>query len=208
MNLVEKEKYEFIHTHKHGFGLGLRQINFIKSNQSEFSREFRKILLEEHVNSCLDIATGGGTVLEFAAEYVERAVGVDISEAAIDKVDPKFEKYVMSVCDMSSFADNSFDFVFFLDGLEHIPEEEENEAISECFRVAKQYVAFEIGCVPAADDKLLIKNGMTPLHINLKSPEKWSQLLTVYADHKGYKLRHFSTHCDNKSALIIFESDV
>jgi SAM-dependent methyltransferase len=207
MNLIEKQKYEFIHSHKHGFGLGLRQINFIKSDESEFCVEFRQILSREEVHSCLDIATGGGTVLDFAAEYVDRAVGIDISEAAIDKVNPKHEKYVMSVCDMRGFSDHSFDFVFFLDGLEHIPAEEEQKAMSECFRVASQFVAFEIGCVPAADDALLTSNGMSPLHINLKSPQEWCDLLTAVGIQHGFKLRHFSGHYDSKCALFIFEAN-
>ena len=66
------------------------------------------------------------------------AIGVDISEYAIENCDEKIKDYVYcgDICDLSMFKDKSFDILFAVDVLEHIKVPDLYKAIDECVRLS------------------------------------------------------------------------
>ena len=104
--------------------------------------------------------------------------GIDISPSAIGKVNPKYKTYIGS-CHKLPFKNNEFDVVYFLDGMEHIPTEIENESISESFRVSKNYVCHGIAMCSS------IRKGIE-LHVNIKTSEKWKEIIDSIAQKFGF----------------------
>lgn len=178
MNIVdkEKEKYEIVHSN-HEYGLGKRQVNDLKNLSYKFSSRFLE-LVKDSKNS-LDIACGGGTVMNYVNKFGCIPTGIDISSNAISKVNNEFNTFVGSCHDLP-FKNNTFDLVYFLDGMEHIPEDIEVDSIKEAFRVSKKYVCHAIAMGSS------IRNGVE-LHVNLKSQSEWRSLINSIATEFKYK---------------------
>ena len=81
----EKEKYQKVHTDDYQYGLGMRQVNDLLNENFDFSKRFNE--LAKKSKNALDIACGGGTVMDYVDTLGCKPSGIDISEAAIKKVD-------------------------------------------------------------------------------------------------------------------------
>ena len=172
----EKEKYQKVHTDDYQYGLGMRQVYDLMNENFDFSKRFND--LAKQSKTALDIACGGGTVMDYIDSLGCKPSGIDISEAAIEKVDDKFESKVAYSHELP-FEDNTFDLVYFLDGMEHIPGGDiEEQSIREAFRVASKYVCHGI----ALGDSF---RGGTQLHINQKSAESWKDIIGKIASELG-----------------------
>jgi len=194
MNIVnkEKEKYEKVHSSME-YGLGLRQVNDLKNLNFEFSNRFAEIVLDS--KNCLDIACGGGTVVDYVDTLGCTPTGIDISSNAIQKVSNKFDTFVGS-CHQLPFEDNKFDLVYFLDGMEHIPVEIEIDSLKEAFRVSNKYVCHAIAMGSS------IRNGVE-LHINRKSQNEWKSLINPIAVEFEYKEDMF--YVRNNTVYLIYK---
>ena len=173
----EKEKYEKVHSDS-DYGCGPRQVKDLEELTFPFSKRFKEIIEEN--NDCLDIACGGGTVMNYVNQLGCTPTGVDISENAIRKVSKDFNTFVASAHELP-FEDDSFDITYFLDGMEHVPEEIENQSIKESFRVAKNYVCHAIALCSSC------RNGVE-LHCNLKPYDKWKEIFDNVAVDSDFEL--------------------
>ena len=186
---IEKAKYEEVHSRTFSYGLGLRQVRDLKNESYDFSKRFNEIVKQS--NTCLDIACGGGTIMDYVDYLGCIPTGIDISESAIKKVDKSYTSVVGS-CHQLPFKDNQFDLVYFLDGMEHIPLEIENEALHEPFRVSKNFVCHAIALESSV-------HFGEELHCNLKDPEEWREIINKIANKLGwneemYYLRNNTVH--------------
>jgi SAM-dependent methyltransferase len=103
--------------------------------------EKRGDLRPEHI--LLDIGCGHGVQTRLLARKVRRAVGIDISENAIGRArsnqalgrDADRSEFKATSIENARFPGSSFDRVFSVCVLEHIPDDE--SVLRECFRVLK-----------------------------------------------------------------------
>ncbi len=173
----EKEKYQKVHTKDFQYGLGMRQVNDLKNENFDFSKRFNELVKQS--KNALDIACGGGTVMDYVNSLGCTPGGIDISEAAIKKVNSKYETKVTYSHNLP-FKDNTFDLVYFLDGMEHIPEGDiEEQSLREAFRVATKYVCHGIALGDSFRDGI-------QLHINQKPAESWKQIIGNIAKELGW----------------------
>lgn len=194
-NIVEKEgkKYDIVHSSKK-YGLGMRQVNDLKNLNYDFSSRFLQIVKDS--KNCLDIACGGGTVMDYVSEVGGlKPTGIDISKKAIEKVNDDFDTFIGS-CHQLPFKDNQFDLVYFLDGMEHIPAQIEIQSLREAFRVSNKYVCHSIAMGSS-------KRGGVELHVNIKSADKWKNLLDPIAVEFGFKEDLFYVRNNNVYAVYI-----
>ena len=173
----EKEKYQKVHTDDYQYGLGMRKVNDLLNENFDFSKRFNE--LAKKSKNALDIACGGGTVMDYVDTLGCKPSGIDISEAAIKKVDSQYVAKVAYSHELP-FDDNTFDLVYFLDGMEHIPGGNiEEQSIREAFRVSAKFVCHGI----ALGDSF---RGGTQLHINQKSAESWRKIIGDIANELGW----------------------
>ena len=173
----EKEKYQKVHTDDFGYGLGLRQVGDLMNPKYEFSSKFTELV--KNSKNALDIACGGGTVMDYIDTLGCEPTGIDISESAISKVDENY-RAIVGYSHELPFENEEFDLVYFLDGMEHIPTGEiEEQSLREAFRVAKKFVCHGI----ALGDS--IRDGVQ-LHINQKPAEEWRSIIGEIANELGW----------------------
>ena len=194
MNIVdkEKEKYEVVHSSME-YGLGMRQVNDLKNLEYDFSNRFLEVVSDS--KNCLDIACGGGTVMNYVSDLGCTPTGIDISSKAIEKVNNEFDTFVGS-CHQLPFEDNQFDLVYFLDGMEHIPIQIEIDSLREAFRVSNKYVCHAIAMGSSIRDRV-------ELHINRKSQNEWKSLINPIAVEFGYKEDMF--YVRNNTVYLIYK---
>lgn len=89
--------------------------------------------------SVLDVGCGNGFLVKRLNESGFYAEGVDFSEYAGSEIPNKFTQ-----CDAKKlpFEDKQFDLVVSADFLEHIPEEELGQVVSEMERVGNNVIAY------------------------------------------------------------------
>lgn len=97
-------------------------------------------MLPEDVQSILDIGCGDGYITNNLPENIH-VVGVDISQEALKHVHR--EKLIGSITDIP-YSNNSFDLVMVNDVIEHLPDNEYRQAISELQRVASKYIMITV----------------------------------------------------------------
>jgi SAM-dependent methyltransferase len=95
----------------------------------------------------LDLGVGGGRTTPYLSRNASRYVGVDYSEEMIRVCRSKFSHLqfeVADACDLSNFADMSFDTVVFsFNGLDYlVPDEKRYRCLQECYRVLRKQGVF------------------------------------------------------------------
>lgn len=116
-------------------------------NQADWRRlQYASELIPENVESILDVGVGPGAFLNFLTmkKYCNQVVGVDIRKyskfiSLVDDLDFK----EMSV-DKLDFEDNSFDTVFCMEVLEHLPVEVMLNGIAELKRVTRHKLVMSV----------------------------------------------------------------
>lgn len=95
---------------------------------------FQKWVAPEH--TALDLGCGYGEFLNFL--QCRRKIGVDLNPDSPTKLTKGVGFELASVCDLHFLADNSVDFAFASNLMEHLPGKSEvDQMISEVFRVLK-----------------------------------------------------------------------
>lgn len=185
---VNREQRKYIELYKEDENYGHNQhktAEMLRGNK-KVRRELHKIL--KYSTSLLDLGCGKG----FYTRYIEntypnlKVVCVDIAAKEIMKHRPDM-KILQASANELPIMDNYFDIVFHLDGLEHIPEEIEENVIAEELRVSKKYVYHQISTNPVSIDEKWEGRGLGAIHINIKTEKEWKKTFINYA--KKYKLR-------------------
>jgi ubiquinone/menaquinone biosynthesis C-methylase UbiE len=92
----------------------------------------------------LDIGCGSGFMLNIAKKYFKRVVGIDITQAMLDKVDLSSGNIELKLADSSSlpFNDKSFDVCTAYGFLHHLPELDSTfKEVSRCLKVGGVFYA-------------------------------------------------------------------
>jgi len=138
----------------------------------------------------LDVGCGRGTFCAYAKNVGIDAVGIDFSKWAIENPYPR-AKGLIQIGDVRDikFPDNSFDFVFCTDIMEHIHEEDLPKVLNEVQRVSCRWIFYNIGSTMGEDSEhfVLKKGEVPPLkwqgtavagHVNVRPPSYWRKKLS------------------------------
>lgn len=125
-------------------------------------------LIPVGTDTLLDVGCGNGLFLNHvqrtSSNRFQRLVGVDRSEAALEKVET--DKY-QSSADALPFADREFTTVTSMEMLEHLPLAIYSKAVGEIARVAKDHLLI---CVPYNQD-LLASQCQCPVCLTSFNPD-------------------------------------
>ncbi len=201
----EQKKYDFIHKK---FGNGRdnasfgRQVKELTTRKMDLHEKWRECITEKM--SFLEVGLGCGAVMDYWKSLNIEYFGVDISTVLVDG----YKKENYNVECMSShqlnFADNSFDVVQHLDGMEHIPIEWEEETLKEEIRVAKKYV-FHANAMCEAWLDQFSKPKFNELHINVKNSKEWD---TFYeSNSKKYNYKIVSREVVDQTYYVVLEKN-
>ena len=105
---------------------------------------------------------GAGTGIQYYKRHKNRYFG--IKDFNIPCYDPAVPEYDI-------IPNKTFDGVISTDVLEHIPENDLEEAISNIFSLAKKFVYISVFCGPA---DMILSNGENA-HCTIKSPKWWKR---------------------------------
>ncbi|MGK2956670.1 MAG: class I SAM-dependent methyltransferase [Solirubrobacterales bacterium] len=140
-------------------------------------------------DAVLDAGCGEGETLERLARYLPELVsGVDLNPASVSFTKDRFPSGDFQVADILSlpFADDSFDLVFCLEVLEHIPEP--GTALTELARVGRRDIVLSVPSEPwfrlgsLARGKYLSTWGNHPEHVNHWNPRTFHDFLSTRVD--------------------------
>lgn len=198
LNEMEMKKYDYIHKARKNYGKTTVRLNWFENYKDEFYIKVREIF--KKYKTALDVGCGKGNFYDYFTKiYGTKIKGIDLSESAV-KSRPDLDLIVGNAADIK-FSDNSFDIVYHLDGMEHIPVEWELQVLKEEVRVAKKFIIHQTHMGKSVEDDELISKGMTPLHINIKNIQKWEKF---YEDNKnlGYEIYHISKLSNHASVIL------
>lgn len=199
----EKKKYNFIHGLH--FSYGKKSVRYVWFEDDD--KEFVQLLKVRLIASkrILDMGCGKCGFIEFFSKRYELPIkrfhGMDLSEKALERSPKKIITTLASIDDIPS-KDQHFTTVMHFDGMEHIPVEMEEKAMSELFRVADKFVALTIHMGGCIEDKLMKKHGYGGLHVNVKNFEAWSEFLETQADLHGFEVVFMENHKNHARVLI------
>tara|TARA_Y100000034_G_scaffold58620_1_gene71416 strand:+ start:398 stop:1084 length:687 start_codon:yes stop_codon:yes gene_type:complete len=199
----EKEKYDYVHNAANGYGYKTPRVNwFNKRKETKFAKEMLKCLKKS--STALDIGCGKGNFYEIFKKRFSnlKLYGIDISDIAVKICKEKGYNVQQSYAHQLPFEDNSIDFIYHLDGMEHIPEEWELDTLNDQFRVAKKAVAHSIACHHEKNRKVLRGKDFTPLHINVKESEEWKNIISKIAEKYNFKLTYCNPLGDRRVDMI------
>ncbi len=150
----------------------------------------------------LDIGCGIGLLVEAFNKLGFYALGVDISDPAIANSIAKEKCFLVKSTSKLGFAENVFDLVVSREVLEHIPEGEIDECISEWDRISKGIMIHLIAVSERGESAFA-----DPNHVNVK-PERW--WVEKFRDH-GYiaavKLPKYFFSLYGRSGYFIFKKN-
>lgn len=122
--------------------------------------------------SVLDVGCSHGWTLGFFGTLGVRAVGIDVSEIAVQKARSLGRDARQACATSLPFEDRSFDVVLSTDCLEHLSEADARLAVTEICRVARTGIAVKVN--PRLDrDRLWKWIAGTPLHLTIQPVEQW-----------------------------------
>lgn len=119
---------------------------FFQNGRAEIDsllRDLRTLDLSVRFGRALDFGCGVGRLTQALARHFDQVVGVDISATMIEAAQrydrfPDTVRYsVNTTGDLASFEDDSFDFVFTIKTLQHIPPQHALHYIREFMRVLR-----------------------------------------------------------------------
>ncbi len=146
------------------------------------SGKFKKSkLLRLGGQSILSVGCGEGKYLEFCRASGRRAVGVDISESAVEQAQKRSGGRAL-VADALNipFADKSFDTVTLWDALEHV--EDDCAALKESLRVARQNVLVSVpgeDAFPDYSSGVIFRTYRDPTHRRYYNLQRIENLLSL-----------------------------
>lgn len=159
---IEREKYQKSYT-DHNYKMGL-------SRMRSAEKCIRHIMSKEIIQSHLDVSTGRGEIVDYMRSKNIHSMGTDIVDSLLVP-----SKVIFAWSNSLPFEEDEFDLITCLDAMEHYLPEQTEEIVTELCRVAKKYVYFAISNLPSHH---MGEN----LHINIKSYEKWFELLSKYGE--------------------------
>lgn len=100
-------------------------------------------LIPDDVKTILDVGCGGGSLMVYLMKEGRFEIeGVDRSSSGVEHIvnNLGFRAHVGDILNLSNIPDNSYDMVICSEVMEHIEEEDWEQAVSELKRVSKKYI--------------------------------------------------------------------
>lgn len=141
--LGERDAFWAVLTGRAGAARTWNEEDFFRSGAEEIEVLLREVPEDVPRGAALDFGCGAGRLTRALATHFERATGVDISPAMIEHARklnhayPNAEFVLNDRADLSVFDDASFDFVYSVITLQHMPVELSTSYIAEFFRVCR-----------------------------------------------------------------------
>jgi SAM-dependent methyltransferase len=124
--------------------------------------------------SVVDFGAGLGNAVEYFSRQGLASTGVDISRYAVERLrDRGYQVYWSSLDSLDGIPDDSFDFGFSNDVLEHLPEAYIDAAFAEMKRVCTRSLFLSICPTPARNTSREGEN----LHLTVRPKAWWEQKL-------------------------------
>lgn len=120
----------------------------------------------------VDVGCSQGAAIALLQKRGKYAVGLDPSLVAINKANAQGRPAFRGVAQDMPFPDNYADVVMSTDVMEHLRREDVDAAISECFRVAKSFIAMKIASYMESGGWGQ-KVGVPNLHLTIQPIEWW-----------------------------------
>lgn len=168
----EKKKYDELYKNEPKYGGKTGRVKAFKKDHDKLHINIKDAI--SRANSILDVGCGRGPFIDLFKTMNKRAeiIGLDISkECAKSRPDLKID--VGSMHKMP-YKKGQFDVVVHMDGMEHIPEQIEEKALSELLRVAKSHIYMTIAIHEVKRDKG--REVIDKVHCNLKTVKQWKNI--------------------------------
>jgi len=200
LDLIEKEKLKYNDLHRlSGYqedqlGYG-RQLELLKNSNSPFFVDIRNSIKNDKV---LEIGVGAGEITRWLIENVKDTYSIDISDYASESLRHilNTERVLQMSAHSLKFENNTFNVVLHLDGMEHIPENLEEDCLSEATRVliSGGKIYYANACTDSWWDHKLEKLGHNAAHVNIKTPDQWFKFYESRSKKFSYEVYHYENH--------------
>ncbi len=143
--------------------------------------------LQDKLNSqsVLDIGCSAGGSLSLLESGNRTAIGVDVSQLAVYKVQLLGRSVQLASATSLPFPDNSFELVVSADVFEHLHPDDAQQAVNEAIRVASKYIFMKIAEHEDVGKKWKEIAGH-PLHLTTKPIRWWMDMFA----HAGKFIRY------------------
>lgn len=128
----------------------------------------------------LVVGTGAKTLLDYGSGQGHQYTEYKMHEAFNIELED-ITCYDMGVPRFSKLPNKDFDGVVCTDVLEHIPEEQLDEALHNIFSRARKFVYLAIYCGLATSE---FPDG-TNAHVTIKRPKEWREIINKYSEEYG-----------------------
>jgi len=138
-------------------GIATKKSNYVDYSWNRLGSYFQKtakhIVNKFSPSSVLDVGCAKGFLVKALVELGVDAYGVDPSEYAFNEVPADIKgRTVIGAAQQLHDEDNSFDLVTCFDVLEHIPEKDVPQVLSEMLRVSKQWLIIRVATKELPND--------------------------------------------------------
>lgn len=183
------------------FQTGVEEINTLMADIGKYDNKVLK-------GKMLDFGCGVGRLTLAFSKYFYNCIGIDISPTMIElanrfKTASNCEYILNEKDDLSIFDDNTFDFVFSVIVLQHIPINLTKKYIEEFIRITKPegIIVFQMPSVYSPPDTSANKKKSIKKHIP-------KGIKRIYWRFKGIKEDKTEMHCFDKENLLLFLNDL
>lgn len=175
MSIEEERKVEL---HKYAVAYTNKKYTMSERRFNDAAKFIRELNIDEKHSSLLDVSCGTGDIVRFATAFGYNVVnGTETQEALLTP------GVFFALAHNLPFKNASYDVVTFMDTIEHLIPGDDELAVKELCRVAKDFVLISANNGPsynqAGDD----------LHINKRPYDVWHKLFEEWAP-KGAKVVH------------------
>jgi len=171
------------------------------------ARSFMGIFNIGKGSTVLDFGCSRGYFVKALREHRVKAFGVDISEWAIKNCDTDVVGYVFNKLE---YCQNSFDYVFSKDVLEHIPMEELTKILENLFNICTEAAIFIVPLAKSEGGEYIYPaDELDKTHIHRKTLQGWVDLIepfakdfTIFVSNKIPSLKKASEQFNGSTGII------
>lgn len=177
---------------------GLRELSFARETGPSIIKLVRKYIKNNGKN--LDYGCGGGYLIEYLIKEGINCEGLDASKDSVEKTKKRlenkenFEGAFLSEGNINKkIEDNSYDFIFLIETIEHLIPDDRKEILEDIFRILKPggYIFISTPNKEKLDKYKVICPDCGAIfhrvqHVNSYTPDNLSELMNGFGFHKEF----------------------